>query len=161
MVTWNVYGQDPYLCSCDKEELRDAVQDAIAFGEPMDCTEVLNDVRGTIKMSRVQNAIDFLRKTNFQKHENIIDQMLLQHPSRQLIKNVLDQLESHIINHHLIDTKRLNSSSFSVINNYFDNFSWFLASFKCFFIFRTDETMIDQLPKKFVVPNNILKCFTR
>lgn len=154
MVTWNVYGQDPYLCSCDKEELRDTVQDAIAFGELMDCTEVLNEVRG-LKMSRVQNAIDF------QKHENIIDQMLLQPPSRQLIKNVLDQIESDIINHHLIDIKRLNSSSFSVINNYFDNFSWFLASFKCFFIFRTEKTMIDQLQKKFVVPNNILKCFTR
>lgn len=148
-------GQDPYLCSRDMEELRDAVQDAMALGEPMDCAEVLDEA-SRLKMSRVQNAIEFLRITNSQKHENTIDQMLLQPPSRQWINNVLDQLESHIINRRLIDPKRLDSCSFSVINNYFDNFSQFLASFKWFFIFGADETMIEPLPKKkYVVPNNI------
>ena len=148
-------GQDPYLCSHDMEELKSAIKDSIEIGYPMDCMDILDEAQ-KIKFNRIQNAIEFLRCINCMRLSYDFEEAWIQPPTRQWINGVLDELDAHIINRRLIDPKRLDSCSFTVVENFFSQFSAFIASFHPALIFGVDETMIEPLPrKKVVVPKNV------
>lgn len=148
-------GTDPYLCKEDFEELKEEVIIAQEYGHPFDCCDVIDEAQ-RIKMNRIQKGIAFLKRTNSENLMEKLNSLIIKPPTRPWINGILKELDAHIVNRRLVDEKRLDSCSFQIVNEFFNNFSDFIKSFKKFLIFGADETMVEPLPRKsYVIPNKI------
>lgn len=99
-------------------------------------------------MSRIQKGIAFLKRTNSENLMEKLNSLIIKPPTRPWINGILKELDAHIVNRRLVDEKRLDSCSFQIVDEFFNNFSDFIKSFKKFLIYWADETMVDPLPRK-------------
>ena len=143
-------GNNPYLCKADIIELSEIVKNAHEEGFALDTLEVLDEAT-KLKEARLTKGLLFLKSIHsLELARKIADQTVFT-PSRTWLNAVLLDLDSHIRTRRLIDAKRLEATSYEVIESFFITLATIINKIHPSLLFTVDETMIETAMKNKVV----------
>ena len=145
-------GNPPFLCHDDMISLSQSVRSAHDSGNAMDTLEVLDEAT-KLKGRRIAFGIQFLREIGSVELSNKLGDKTLYTPSRSWINNVLDDLEAQIRSRRLIEQKRLEACSYTVIDSFYTTFGSIIQEVAKELLFTVDETMVEtHTRRKAVLP---------
>ena len=141
-------GNNPYLCKADMSELSEIVKNAHEEGSALDTIEVLDEAT-KLKEARLTKGLLFLRAIHSLE--------LARKLADQTVYTILVDLDSHIRTRRLIDAKRLEATSYRVIDTFFITLATIINSIHPSLLFTVDETMIETAMKNKVVVRSGVK----
>lgn len=140
-------GSNPFLCKKDMTILSERVRAAQEEGCAFDTLEVL-DESTRIKGERLAYGIAFLQEIKCLELAQKVADMAIMTPVRSWLNNVIDDLGAHIRSRRLIDQKRLEACSYTVIDTFFMFFGHKINETHPYLLFTADETMIQTKTKR-------------
>ena len=143
-------GNHPYLCKADLRELTDIVTQAHEDGAALDTIEVIDEAT-KLKESRMVKGLLFLKSIHsLELAKKLADQTVFT-PSRSWLNTILNDLDAHIRTRRLVDAKRLEATSYRVIDAFFITLSGIIHRINPTLLFTVDETMLETSIKNKVV----------